>query len=132
MADESHDPSSRLRELGAYIREQRNTAQLSLRTLAQRAGISNPYLSQIERGLRRPSADILQRVADALRISAESLYVQAGILEERRGGLDEHIRAAAELTESQKRALLEIYHAFLAGSERTPRRTAPDDTEEQP
>ena len=81
----------RVRDLGAFIREQRKTAQLSLRTLAERAGISNPYLSQIERGLRRPSADILQRVADALRISAESLYVQAGILEERRGGLDEHI-----------------------------------------
>ena len=105
----------RVRDLGAFIREQRKTAQLSLRTLAERAGISNPYLSQIERGLRRPSADILQRVADALRISAESLYVQAGILEERRGGLDEHIRAATEITERQKRALLEIYHAFLAG-----------------
>jgi transcriptional regulator with XRE-family HTH domain len=124
--------ASRLRELGAFIREQRNAAQLSLRTLAQRAGISNPYLSQIERGLRRPSADILQRVADALRISAESLYVQAGILEERRGGLDEHIRAAAELTESQKRALLEIYQAFLAGGERAPIIPPTTDPEEQP
>jgi transcriptional regulator with XRE-family HTH domain len=114
----AHESSaSRLRELGAFIREQRNTAQLSLRTLAERAGISNPYLSQIERGLRRPSADILQRVADALRISAETLYVQAGILEERRGDLDEHIRAAADLTESQKRALLEIYQAFRASSD---------------
>jgi transcriptional regulator with XRE-family HTH domain len=107
--------ASRVRDVGAFIREQRTAAQLSLRTLATRAGISNPYLSQIERGLRRPSADILQRVADALRISAETLYVQAGMLEEREGGLDEHIRAATELTETQKRALLEIYHAFVTG-----------------
>jgi transcriptional regulator with XRE-family HTH domain len=117
MSEDSHAheaATSRLRDLGAFIREQRNAAQLSLRTLAERAGVSNPYLSQIERGLRRPSADILQRVADALRISAETLYVRAGILEERRGELDEHIRAAADLTESQKRALLEIYHAFRA------------------
>jgi transcriptional regulator with XRE-family HTH domain len=113
--DHSDAATSRLRELGAFIRDQRTAAQLSLRSLAERAGISNPYLSQIERGLRKPSADILQRVADALRISAETLYVQAGILEERRGGLDEHIRAATELTESQRRALLEIYHAFLGG-----------------
>lgn len=133
-----HDPdaddvtASRLRELGGFIREQRNTAQLSLRTLAQRAGISNPYLSQIERGLRRPSADILQRVADALRISAETLYVQAGILEERRGELEEHIRAAAELTENQKRALLEIYHAFLAGGDGAQITASPNDNKEQP
>lgn len=124
--------ASRLRDLGAFIREQRNTAQLSLRTLAERAGISNPYLSQIERGLRRPSADILQRVAEALRISAESLYVQAGILEERRGGLDEHIRAAAELSESQKRALLEIYQAFVSGAERGASLRTTNDPEEQP
>jgi transcriptional regulator with XRE-family HTH domain len=123
--------AARLRDLGAFIREQRTTAQLSLRSLADRAGISNPYLSQIERGLRKPSADILQRVADALRISAETLYVQAGILEERRGGLDEHIRTATELTESQRRALLEIYHAFLAGGHA--QTTSPtNDTEEQP
>lgn len=107
--------ASRLRDLGAFIREQRTSAELSLRTLAERAGISNPYLSQIERGLRRPSADILQRVADALRISAETLYVQAGMLTERGTGLDEAIRTATELTESQRRALLEIYQAFLAG-----------------
>lgn len=106
------DSASRLHDLGAFIREQRRSAQLSLRTLAKRAGVSNPYLSQIERGLRRPSAEILQRVADALRISAETLYVQAGILEERSGSLDEHIRMASDLTEAQKRALLEIYQAF--------------------
>ena len=129
----AHESSaSRLRELGAFIREQRNTAQLSLRTLAERAGISNPYLSQIERGLRRPSADILQRVADALRISAETLYVQAGILEERRGDLDEHIRAAADLTESQKRALLEIYHAFRASTDDSQISPSATEPKEQP
>ena len=128
MSRDPHVPeeaaASRLRDVGAFIREQRKTAQMSLRSLAARAGISNPYLSQIERGLRRPSADILQRVADALRISAETLYVQAGILEERRGGLDDHIRAATELTESQRRALLEIYHAFRASSDQ-PQITSP-------
>jgi transcriptional regulator with XRE-family HTH domain len=116
--DLTESAASRVRDLGAFIREQRRAAKLSLRTLADRAGVSNPYLSQIERGLRRPSADILQRVAEALRISAESLYVQAGMLEERRGHLDEHIRAASELTESQKRSLLEIYQAFVSDGQR--------------
>jgi transcriptional regulator with XRE-family HTH domain len=128
--DVTDSAAARVRDLGAYIREQRKAAQLSLRTLASRAGISNPYLSQIERGLRNPSADILQRVASALRISAESLYVQAGMLEEPRGSLDEHIRAAPELTENQKRTLLEIYHAFVAGSDRPQTPVVPDRTEE--
>src|SRR3954464_5017144 len=73
------------RDIGDYIREQRNTAQISLRQLAKLAGVSNPYLSQIERGLRKPSAEILQQIAKGLRISAEALYVQAGILEQREG-----------------------------------------------
>lgn len=120
--------AARVRNLGAFIREQRTTAQLSLRTLATRAGISNPYLSQIERGLRRPSADILQRVADALRISAESLYVQAGMLEERPAALDEHIRAASELTEGQRRALLEIYQAFVTDDATPPPAVGPSET----
>lgn len=128
--DVAEGAAARVRDLGAYIREQRKAAQLSLRALASRAGISNPYLSQIERGLRNPSADILQRVAQALRISAESLYVQAGMLEEPRGSLDEHIRMAPELTESQKRSLLEIYHAFVAGGQRTQISAEPDKTEE--
>lgn len=122
--------ASRLRELGAFIREQREHARLSLRTLAERADISNPYLSQIERGLRRPSADILQRVADALRISAETLYVQAGILDERRPGLEEAIRTASELSESQRRALLEIYRAFLAGGGRDEAHTSQTNAED--
>ena len=74
-----------LRDVGDYIREQRHAAQVSLRQLAKAAGVSNPYLSQIERGLRKPSAEILQQIAKALRISAEQLYVQAGILDERVG-----------------------------------------------
>jgi transcriptional regulator with XRE-family HTH domain len=123
--------ATRVRNVGAFIREQRTSAQLSLRTLASRAGISNPYLSQIERGLRRPSADILQRVANALRISAESLYVQAGMLEERPAALDEHIRAASELTEGQKRALLEIYQAFVADDARAQIPVEPSDNKEQ-
>ena len=106
-----------VRDLGMFIREQRKGAQMSLRHLATQAGVSNPYLSQIERGLRKPSADILQRVASALRISAETLYVKAGILEERDDDLGSSILADPHLTESQKRALLEIYRSFRQGAE---------------
>ena len=100
--------------LGEYIREQRGNAQYSLRQLADMAGVSNPYLSQIERGLRKPSAEILQSIAKALRISAETLYVQAGILEER--GEDQQVVATiladVAITERQKRVLVEIYESF--------------------
>ena len=100
--------------IGAYIREQREQAKISLRQLAQSAGISNPYLSQIERGLRRPSADILQQIAKGLRISAEALYVQAGILDDRLS--DSGVRAAlladSELSERQKQVIVEIYESF--------------------
>ncbi|MFF3863816.1 helix-turn-helix domain-containing protein [Streptomyces sp. NPDC002209] len=101
--------------LGEYLREQRRQAQLSLRQLADAAGVSNPYLSQIERGLRKPSADILQQLAKALRISAETLYVQAGILDER--DRDEvETRAAIlgdpSINERQKQVLLQIYDSF--------------------
>ncbi|MEU2156573.1 helix-turn-helix transcriptional regulator [Streptomyces sp. NPDC019396] len=101
--------------LGEYLREQRRTAQLSLRQLAEAAGVSNPYLSQIERGLRKPSAEVLQQVAKALRISAETLYVRAGILEEREP--DElETRAAVladpSINERQKQVLLQIYDSF--------------------
>ncbi|MFJ5922334.1 helix-turn-helix domain-containing protein [Kitasatospora sp. NPDC092948] len=102
--------------LGEYIREQRRNAQYSLRQLAEAAGVSNPYLSQIERGLRKPSAEILQQIAKALRISAETLYVQAGILEERdeQGpGLRAAILADPQINERQKQALLAVYEAFL-------------------
>jgi transcriptional regulator with XRE-family HTH domain len=103
-----------VRNLGDYIREQRSSAQISLRQLATLAGVSNPYLSQIERGLRKPSAEILQQIAKALRISAEALYVQAGILEERYGDSDvpAAILSDAHLAERQKQVLLELYEAY--------------------
>src|SRR4051812_49954907 len=101
-------------DLGSYIREQRRTAQISLRQLARSAGVSNPYLSQIERGLRKPSAEILQQIAKALRISAEALYVQAGILDERYGDSDVPTAVLGDpgITERQKQVLLEIYDSF--------------------
>ena len=105
-----------LRDLGAFIREQRTDARLSLRRLADLAEVSNPYLSQIERGLRKPSAEILQRVAEALRISAETLYVRAGILDEPDDDLGARIMADPHLTEPQKRALVEVYASFRAAS----------------
>ncbi|WP_405979510.1 helix-turn-helix domain-containing protein [Streptomyces sp. NBC_00158] len=101
--------------LGEYLREQRRQAQLSLRQLADAAGVSNPYLSQIERGLRKPSADILQQLAKALRISAETLYVQAGILDERdRDEVETRavILSDPSVNERQKQVLLQIYDAF--------------------
>ncbi|NGY58862.1 helix-turn-helix transcriptional regulator [Lentzea sp. NEAU-D13] len=101
------------RNIGEYIREQRNTAKISLRELAKQAGVSNPYLSQIERGLRKPSAEILQQIAKGLRISAEVLYVEAGILQQREGGaLADAIVAATDLTERQKQVLLDVYESF--------------------
>lgn len=108
-----------VRSLGDYIREQRSTAQISLRQLARSAGVSNPYLSQIERGLRKPSAEILQQIAKALRISAEALYVQAGILEERYGDSDvpAAILSDAHLAERQKQVLLELYEAYRRETE---------------
>ncbi len=104
----------RWRELGEFIREQRAGARLSLRRLSDMAGISNPYLSQIERGLRKPSAEILQQIAKALRISAETLYVRAGILEERDTGTDlvGEILSDRTLTEDQKQTLIRIYLSF--------------------
>jgi transcriptional regulator with XRE-family HTH domain len=100
--------------IGAYIREQREQAKISLRQLAQATGVSNPYLSQIERGLRKPSADILQQLAKGLRISAEALYVQAGFLEDKPEGygVREAVLAAPDLTDRQKQMLLEIYDSF--------------------
>ena len=103
----------RVSDLGSFIAEQRKAAQLSLRKLGERAGISNPYLSQVERGLRRPSAEILQRIAKALEISAETLYVRAGILEEPPDDdLVAHIRRDPHLSEDQKRTLVHIYESF--------------------
>jgi transcriptional regulator with XRE-family HTH domain len=107
-----------LRDLGSFIREQRANARLSLRRLSELAGISNPYLSQIERGLRHPSAEILQQIAHGLRISAETLYVRAGILDERppAGDLAVAILDAPTLSDEQKQTLLHIYRSFVAAN----------------
>jgi len=111
----------RLRDLGTFIRDRRRDAQLSLRRLSELAGVSNPYLSQIERGLRKPSADILQQLARALHVSAETLYVRAGILDPRDGepNLEQEILRDSSLTDRQRQALLEVYRSFQA--EREPR-----------
>jgi transcriptional regulator with XRE-family HTH domain len=100
--------------VGEFLREQRRAAQLTLRQLADRTGVSNPYLSQIERGLRKPSAEVLQQIAKALRLSSEVLYIRAGLLDEPAGEqrVEDAIQADASLTEQQKRALLEVYLSF--------------------
>ncbi|MDA8292625.1 MAG: helix-turn-helix transcriptional regulator [Actinomycetota bacterium] len=109
-------------ELGSFIRQQRSVASLSLRRLSELAGISNPYLSQIERGLRTPSAQILQQLARALRISAESIYVQAGILERRppEDDLEARILADPHLDEAQRQALVRVYRSFRGERGRDP------------
>ncbi|HEX9039648.1 MAG TPA: helix-turn-helix transcriptional regulator [Trebonia sp.] len=132
-----------MNSIGDYIRQQREQAKISLRQLAEQAGVSNPYLSQIERGLRKPSAEILQQIARGLRISAEALYVQAGILEDRPG--DSGVRSALltdpHLTERQKQVLVEIYESFRRESQQPPTaevvavirdRPAPDDGTDGP
>ena len=132
-----------INSIGDYIRQQREQAKISLRQLAEQAGVSNPYLSQVERGLRKPSAEILQQIAKGLRISAEALYVQAGILEDRPG--DSGVRAALltdpQLTERQKQVLIEIYESFRRESQKPPTaevvavvrdRPAPEDTPPAP
>ena len=100
--------------IGEFIREQREQAQVSLRQLARLAGVSNPYLSQIERGLRKPSADILQQIAKGLRISAEQLYIRAGFLESHVGQAEvvAAILADPNLAERQKQVLMDIYESF--------------------
>lgn len=105
---------ARWHDLGEFIREQRKVGHLSLRKLSDMAGISNPYLSQIERGLRKPSAEILQQIARALQISAETLYVRAGILDEPTGVFDlvAEIRRDPHMTEEQKKTLVRIYDSF--------------------
>ncbi len=121
------DAEERMAKLGEFIRERRGQARLSLRKLSEQAGISNPYLSQIERGLRKPSAEILQSIAKALRISAETLYVQAGILDDP-AGADQSVVAAIfadpALNERQRQVLIDIYESFRRESA-----SAPGDTE---
>ena len=104
-------------DVGGFIRAQRQRAEMSIRRLAELADVSNPYLSQIERGLRKPSADVLQQVAHALRISVESLYVRAGILPDDGRGVStvsEAIEHDPDLTPEQKSALLSVYESFVS------------------
>jgi transcriptional regulator with XRE-family HTH domain len=116
------DPNDRWRDLGEFIRQQRGNARLSLRRMSEIAGISNPYLSQIERGLRKPSAEILRQIAKALRIQAETLYVRAGILEERdpSDDLAGEILRDPFLNEEQKQTLARIYLSFRHENEDKP------------
>jgi transcriptional regulator with XRE-family HTH domain len=118
-----------LHELGGYIREQREAASVSVRQLAKLAGVSNPYLSQIERGLRKPSAEILQQIAKGLRISAETLYVRAGILDERPAdsGFSAAVHNDPHLVERQKQVLIDIYESFR--KENAVRATVDDSTD---
>ena len=113
------DLDRRWHDLGEFIREQRNVGQMSLRKLSEVAGVSNPYLSQIERGLRRPSAEILQQIARALEISSETLYVRAGILDEPGTQPDPvaEIRRDPAITEEQKKTLVRIYESFRKENE---------------
>ena len=135
MTDDNGSKQQRLPDVGAYIRDQRRKAQLSLRKLAERSGVSNPYLSQIERGLRQPSAKILKGIATALEVSAETLFTQAGILDggpEDTGesGVLRSIFRDPELTDGQKRELAETYERFRNETvSRRARREASETTE---
>jgi transcriptional regulator with XRE-family HTH domain len=118
----THKITDQLGSLGEFIAGQRRAAQLSLRQLAAQAGISNPYLSQIERGLRKPSAEVLQQLAKALRVSAETLYVRAGILDpddHRTTSVEMAVLADSAITERQKRVLVDVYTSFVKENERT-------------
>ena len=117
MAKDSKDGKTVVGSLGDFLREQRLASRLSLRQLAEQVGVSNPYLSQIERGLRRPSAEVLQQIAKALRISAEQLNVRAGIVSPEPGvggSVELAVLADTGLTERQKQSLLDVYASFLA------------------
>jgi len=130
LAEVGRDILGPVRDLGSYIRSQRTAAQISLRALAEKAGVSNPYLSQVERGLRRPSAAILTQIADGLSISAESLLTKAGILRpsEQATPVVEAIRADQDLSERQKASLIDVYAALR--HESLARRGADESTDE--
>jgi transcriptional regulator with XRE-family HTH domain len=116
-------------DIGSFIRTQRENAQVSVRQLAERAGVSNPYLSQVERGLRKPSADVLNQIAKALRVSAEVLYVQAGMLEPSdKSQVRDAIVTDTAITERQKQVLLEIYASFTQQNESIHEECPTDDT----
>lgn len=132
--DDEVDQSDRWKDLGEFIRQQRGSNRLSLRRMSELAGISNPYLSQIERGLRKPSAEILRQIAKALRIQAETLYVRAGILEERdpTDDLADSILRDPYMNEEQKQTLVRIYLSFRHENEDRPVSPAVDAPEELP
>jgi len=114
------NPADRLHDVGEFIRQQRENAQQSIRDLARSAGVSNPYLSQIERGIRKPSAEILQQIARALEISAESLYVRAGILDgtpPAASSVPEAIMNDEKLSAEQRQSLLSVYRTFVSANE---------------
>ncbi len=118
-------------DIGSFIRSQRELAQVSVRQLAERAGVSNPYLSQVERGLRKPSADVLNQIAKALRVSAEVLYVRAGILEPRdKSQVRDAIITDTAVTERQKQILLDIYASFTQQNEVTTEECTDSHTDE--
>ena len=129
--DLGEKPKESTRDVGGFIRDLRRNARISLRQLAQQAGVSNPYLSQIERGLRKPSAEILNQIAKGLRISSQALYVQAGLIEDREPPSDviTAIRADPLLTERQRQVLIDIYESFRkeapAGDEQTSQNAHP-------
>ena len=120
-------------QVGDFIREQRNAARVSLRELARTAGVSNPYLSQVERGLRKPSAEILASIARGLKISAETLYEQAGILDRRSGNPDTvaAIRSDEALSERHKAVLLELYETYVREYKAAAQTTSPKTTRER-
>ncbi|WP_029433574.1 helix-turn-helix domain-containing protein [Blastococcus sp. URHD0036] len=137
VAAEKEKVSATSSQVGDFIREQRSAARVSLRELARTAGVSNPYLSQVERGLRKPSAEILAAIAKGLQISAETLYEQAGILDRRSGNPDTvaAIRGDEALSERHRAVLLELYETYVrehAATQKTstPKTTTPDSTEE--
>ena len=120
--------SSAAQDIGSFIRSQREAAQVSVRQLAEKAGVSNPYLSQIERGLRKPSADVLSQIAKALRVSAQVLYIRAGILEpSETNEVRDAIITDTAITERQKQVLLDIYTSFCQQNE-----AAVSETDEEP
>ena len=119
--------STAAQDIGSFIRSRREAAQFSVRQLAEKAGVSNPYLSQIERGLRKPSAEVLNQIAKALRVSAEVLYVQAGMLEPSEpSGVRDAIVLDTTITERQKQVLLDIYTSFCQQNEATEEEPATD------
>ena len=125
-----HSPADLPRDIGAFIRDLRQGARISLRELADRAGVSNPYLSQIERGLRKPSAEVLAQIASALRVSTPLMYLRAGLLSERDGqGALAAIAADPDLTLAQKQSLTQIYETFRRENARPDAQT---DQEVQP